>query len=60
MFGKFLFVSDVWLQSNNLSSIKRLVQSRCIVIVSVVDRDRGCGSLPSSGVNLVMPNHREV
>ena len=60
VFGKFLFVSDVWLQSNNLSSIKRLVQSRCIVIVSVVDRDRGCGSLPSSGVNLVMPNHREV
>ena len=31
MFGKFLFVSDVWLQSNNLSSIKQLVQSRCIV-----------------------------
>lgn len=60
VFGKFLFVSDVWLHSNNLSSIKRLVQSRCIGIVSVVDGDRGCGSWPSSGVNLVMPNHREV
>ena len=60
MLGKFLFGPDVRLHWNNLSSIKRLVQSRCFKDRQLVGGDRGRGSLANSGVNLVMCDHREV